>query len=199
MIEDLHDEGILYEGAAVPLEFSMTMTQLLGPELIRLAEAFDRVASFGFMVEDSSRGSVHQVGGQLVVRYWLGDADVAHLKRGLDVLAQIYFAAGARRVHFPVAGFDVLASADDLAAFRRATLHAWDFDVTAYHPLGTARMGVDAQTSVIDADHQVHGAPGLYVVDGAAVPTAIGVNPQVTIMAMATRAADRIAATLGAT
>jgi hypothetical protein len=197
MIEDLHDEGILYEGAAVPLEFSMTMTPLIGPELVRLAEAFDRVASFGFMVEDTSRGSVHQIGGQLVVRYWLGDADVAHLKRGLDVLAQIYFAAGARRVHFPVAGFDVLASVDDLAAFRRANLHAWDIDVTAYHPLGTARMGVDAQSSVIDADHQVHGAPGLYVVDGAAVPTAIGVNPQVTIMALATRAADRIAAALG--
>jgi choline dehydrogenase-like flavoprotein len=192
-IEDLHDEGILYEGASVPLEFTMTMTQMIGPELVRLAESYDRVASFGFMVEDSSRGSVHEVGGQMVVQYWLRDEDVAHLKRGLDVLAQIYFAAGARRVHVPVAGYDVLESADDLAAFRRAKLRAWDFDVSAYHPLGTARMGTDPAVSVIDADHQVHGSPGLYVVDGAAVPTAIGVNPQITIMALATRAAEKIA------
>jgi choline dehydrogenase-like flavoprotein len=96
-------------------------------------------------------------------------------------------------VHVPVAGYDVLESADDLAAFRRAKLRAWDFDVSAYHPLGTARMGSDPAVSVIDADHQVHGSPGLYVVDGAAVPTAIGVNPQITIMALATRAAEKIA------
>ena len=132
--------------------------------------------------------------GQPVIRYWLGDADVAHIKRGLDVLAQIFFAAGARRVHLPVAGFDVLESVDDLARLRRAKLHAWDLDLSAYHPLGTARMGRDPASSVVGADHQCTTRRGLYVVDGAAVPTALGVNPQVTIMALATRAAEKIAA-----
>ena len=193
-IEDLHDEGILYEGVMVPLEMTMTVTQLIGPELVRLAESFDHVASFGFLVEDSSRGSVSEVMGQPMIRYWLGDEDVAHIKRGLDVLAQIYFAAGARRVHLPLAGFDVLESADELARLRRATIHARDLDISAYHPLGTARMGLDPATSVVGPDHQCHDTPGLYVVDGASVPTSLGVNPQVTIMAMATRAAEKIAA-----
>lgn len=195
-IEDLHEEGILYEGAMVPLEMSMTMTPLIGPELIRLAESFDHVASFGFMIEDSSRGSVREVMGQPVVQYWLTEQDVSHIKRALDVLAQVFFAAGARRVHLPVAGFSVLESADDLAAMRRATIRAWDLDLSAYHPLGTARMGMDPASSVIGPDHQMHDTPGLYVVDGAAVPTALGVNPQVTIMALATRAAEKIAAAL---
>jgi choline dehydrogenase-like flavoprotein len=194
-IEDLHDEGILFEGASVPLEMTMTMTPLIGPELVRLAESFDHVASFGFLVEDTSRGSVHDLRGQPVIRYWLGDRDVSHIKRGLDVLAQIFFAAGARRVHFPVAGFGVLG-ADDLPAFRRARLRPWDLDLSAYHPLGTARMGRDPASSVTDADHQLHDVPGLYVVDGSAVPTALGVNPQITIMALATRAAEKIADTL---
>jgi choline dehydrogenase-like flavoprotein len=193
-IEDLHDEGILYEGVMVPLEMTMSVTQLIGPELVRLAESFDHVASFGFLVEDSSRGSVREVMGQPVISYWLGEADVAHIKRGLDVLAQIYFAAGARRVHLPVAGFDVLESVDDLARLRRANLHARDLDLSAYHPLGTARMGIDPASSVVGPDHQCHDTPGLYVVDGASVPSALGVNPQVTIMAMATRAAEKIAA-----
>jgi choline dehydrogenase-like flavoprotein len=195
-IEELHEEGILYEGAAVPLEMTMSMTQLLGPELVRLAESFDHVASFGFLVEDTSRGSVAEVMGQPLIRYWLSEKDVAHIKRGLDVLAQIYFAAGARAVHTPVAGFDVLRSPADLAALRRARLRPWDIDLSAYHPLGTARMGADPASSVVDASHQLHDCRGLYVVDGSAVPSSLGVNPQVTIMALATRAAEKIAAAL---
>jgi choline dehydrogenase-like flavoprotein len=195
-IEDLHDEGILYEGTALPLEFTVSITQLIGPRLVKLAEGFDRVASFGFMVEDSSRGSVRSVMGQPVIQYWLQDADVAHIKRGLDVLAQIYFAAGAHTVHVPIAGHEVLTSERDLQALRAAKLRAWDLDLSAYHPLGTARMGRDPARSVVGPNHEVWGTPGLYVVDGAAVPTSLGVNPQVTIMAMATRAAAKIAETL---
>jgi len=194
-IEELHDEGILFEGAAVPLEMTMTMTPLIGPELIRLAERFDHIASFGFLVEDTSHGSVHEFGGQPVIRYWLSERDVAHIKRGLDVLAQIFFAAGARVVHAPVAGFERLRP-DDLPALRRARLRPWDLDLSAYHPLGTARMGRDPASSVIDANHQLHDVGALYVVDGSAVPTALGVNPQITIMAMATRAAEKIAQAL---
>ncbi|MDQ3370312.1 MAG: GMC family oxidoreductase N-terminal domain-containing protein [Myxococcota bacterium] len=195
-IEDLHDEGILFEGAAVPLEMSMSVTQLIGPELIRLAESFDHVASFGFMIEDTSHGSVREVRGQPVIQYWLTEQDVSHVKRALDVLAQIFFAGGARRVHTPINGFDVLESPDDLAKLRRATLRPWDLDLSAYHPLGTARMGMDPASSVIGPDHQVHDTAGLYVVDGSAVPTSLGVNPQITIMALATRAAEHIAAAL---
>jgi choline dehydrogenase-like flavoprotein len=195
-IEDLHDEGILYEGAMVPLEMTMGMTQLIGPELIRLAESFDRVASFGFMIEDTSRGSVRDVLGQPVIQYWLTEQDVSHIKRAVDVLAQVFFAAGARRVHLPVAGFEVLESPADLGALRRATIRPWDLDLSAYHPLGTARIGLDPASSVIGPDHRVHDTCGLYVVDGSAVPTPLGVNPQITIMALATRAAEKIAGAL---
>jgi choline dehydrogenase-like flavoprotein len=112
------------------------------------------------------------------------------------VLAQIFFAAGARVVHAPIAGFERL-SPDDLPALRRARLRPWDLDLSAYHPLGTARMGKDPASSVIDTDHRMHDVEALYVVDGAAVPSSIGVNPQITIMALATRAAEKIAAQLG--
>jgi choline dehydrogenase-like flavoprotein len=195
-IEELHEEGILFEGAMVPIEMMMAATQLIGPDLIRLAESFDRVASFGFMVEDTSRGSVREVMGQPVIQYWLQDKDVAHIKRGVDVLAQIFFAAGARRVYTPISGFDVLESEADLAKLRRAKIRSWDLDLSAYHPLGTARMGTDPSSSVINSDHEMHDTQGLFVVDGAAVPTALGVNPQITIMALATRAAEKIAAQL---
>jgi cholesterol oxidase len=62
------------------------------------------------------------------------------------------------------------------------------------HILGGACMGAGPDEGVIDADHQVFGYPGLYVVDGAAVSANPGVNPSLTITAMAERAMARIPA-----
>jgi cholesterol oxidase len=55
------------------------------------------------------------------------------------------------------------------------------------HNLGGARMGTDPETGVVDTDGQVFGHPGLYVLDGAALPGATGANPSSTIAAVAER------------
>jgi choline dehydrogenase-like flavoprotein len=70
---------------------------------------------------------------------------------------------------------------------------------TAYsaHPLGTARLADTPELGVADADGEVFGHPGLYVADGAAVPTALGVNPSLTIAAVAERIARRLVRKLG--
>ncbi|MEO1478693.1 MAG: GMC family oxidoreductase, partial [Bacteroidota bacterium] len=60
------------------------------------------------------------------------------------------------------------------------------------HILGGCPYGRDAAEGVIDVDAQVHGYPGLYVVDGAMVPANPGVNPSLTIIAMAELAMSRI-------
>jgi choline dehydrogenase-like flavoprotein len=195
-IEEFAEDGIMFEGSSLPLDFAVGLMPQIGPALIELAEGFDRVASFGLMVADTSRGQVRLVRDQPVVIYNVGDADLARLKRGIDILARVFLAGGARRVMLPVHGFNEIHSEADLARLRQTRLRPHDLELSAYHPLGTARMGSDPRSSVVDADHQVHDTPGLYVVDGASVPSSLGVNPQVTIMAMATRAAERLAARL---
>jgi choline dehydrogenase-like flavoprotein len=161
---------------------------------VELLEQYDHLSCFGVVIEDRSGGRVRRgPGGRPLITYSLDENDAAKVKRGIDILARIYFAAGARVVFPLVHGFDELHGLDDLTRLRHARLRARDFDLSAYHPLGTARMGRDPRSSVVGPDNQVHDTPGLYVSDGSVVPSSPAVNPQVTIMALATRAADKIA------
>jgi cholesterol oxidase len=63
---------------------------------------------------------------------------------------------------------------------------------TTAHILGGAVIGEDANSGVIDANHRVFGYENLLVCDGAAVPANVGVNPSLTITAMAERAMGQI-------
>jgi len=76
---------------------------------------------------------------------------------------------------------------------------AWDLGVTAQgwpqlHLLGTARMGKDPRTSVVNADHRAHDVRNLFIVDGSSFVTSGRGQPTMTIQALAFRAADRIQA-----
>ena len=68
-------------------------------------------------------------------------------------------------------------------------IRARDLTLMAFHPLGTARADARPDHGVVDGDLRLHGAEGVYVADGSVVPSSIGVNPQITIMALATRLA----------
>ena len=62
------------------------------------------------------------------------------------------------------------------------------------HQMGTSRLGADARTAVVDPYGQVYGVHGLYIGDASGFPTACGVNPMVSVMALAYRVARRICA-----
>jgi choline dehydrogenase-like flavoprotein len=193
-IEEFHDEGLLYEGAFVPLDLAAGALGVVGPGHTSAMEAFERMAIYGFMLEDTSRGRVRKgIVGRPLITYVLNDHDVARLKRGLEILFRVYLGAGAERIFPPVAGFPEIHNHADIERFRRTEILARDFELTAYHPLGTMRMGIDRRSSVVGPTHETHDVPGLFIVDGSAVPSSIGVNPQLTIMALATRAAKFVA------
>ena len=192
-IDEFKDEGLMFEGASVPFEMATMAFPQIGQPFVDIMEAFERVATFGFMISDTSRGRVRPgLGGQPLVTYVLNGRDTATVQRGAELLGRVMFAAGARSVYAPIHRFETLRGPADLARLRTARLAASDFELSAYHPLGTCRLGVDPRQSVTDPDHETHDIGRLYVVDGSSVPTALGVNPQVTIMAMATRFAERL-------
>ena len=198
-IDELWREGLLFEGAGATPELIAAATHEIGPDFMRFADHMDRLIFFGFAVKDTSRGRVVRgVSGRPLITYYLNRQDRQQLKRGTDLLARILFAAGAERVFLTIRGFEVIDSEAELERFAQAKVAARDFDISAYHPLGTTRMGVAAKTSVVGPDHQCHDVGGLYICDGGVIPSSLGANPQITIMALATRAGDKIAENLGA-
>ncbi len=58
------------------------------------------------------------------------------------------------------------------------------------HEMGTARMGRDPRTSVLNAHNQAHDVPNLFVTDGACMASSSCVNPSLTYMALTARAVD---------
>jgi len=149
------------------------------------------VAQCGLMVTDRSRGRVASVLGRPVVRYDLGEADTGTFHAGLLRLTELMWAAGARRVILPVARVPELRDGDS-GPLARLDLEARDLKLMGFHPLGTARAHRDPARGVVDGDLAVHGIRGVHVADGAAVPGPLGVNPQITIMALATRLAHHL-------
>lgn len=197
-IDEFAGDGLYFEGAQVPLDISALALSGFGAPYVALMERFNQAFTFGFMVKDSSRGRVTagRTGGPRIT-YVVNERDRAALQRGFGLLARVFFAAGATAVQLPVAGFGSLRSLADVDRFERAAVPARHMDLTAYHPLGTARMGVDPLASVVDANHELHDLNNLFVCDGSVVPSSLGVNPQVTIMALSLRAAEAIDHRLG--
>lgn len=197
-IDHYEDEGLMFEGGSVPFDIAALGVPWTGRRYIELMERYPYLATFGLMIQDTSRGEVRPgIGGAPLILYNLNRYDLERMQRGLAILCEVFQAAGARRVLPLVAGHDEVNTRQDLENLRTAKLRAGDFEVTAYHPLGTCRMGVDPALSCVGPDHQAHDVRGLYVCDGSAVPSSLGVNPQLTIMAMSVRASDFIDSALG--
>jgi choline dehydrogenase-like flavoprotein len=64
-----------------------------------------------------------------------------------------------------------------------------DLECGSQHPLGTCRMGISSGSSVVDGWGQTWDVRDLFIADGSILPTSLGVNPQLSIMGMATRIA----------
>jgi choline dehydrogenase-like flavoprotein len=191
-VDEFADEGMLFEGGSLPFSVATSNLPTFGARYMELMDRYPHLASFGYMIEDHSRGRVMprpgSNGHSPMIVYQLDAEDALRVQLGMERLIEIFLAAGAEAVLPGVVGGGEIRSRADLDGFRSRRWDPSRFELTAYHPLGTARMGVDPRTSVVGPDHETHDVRDLYVVDGAAVPGPVGVNPQMTIMALALRA-----------
>jgi len=197
-IDTFADEGIMLEGIFIPPGVMAMALPGVGEDHKYLAKHYNNLAAFGVMVSDTTRGRVFPglLGYSYLAVYSMNQADAEKMRKGISHVADIFFAAGAKRVFSGCYAMPVLNSRNDLNEFRKIKIKPWHFEVMAFHPLGTCRMGNKPMSSVVDLNLESHEIKGLFVTDGSPFPTSLGVNPQVTIMSFATRAAEYINANL---
>lgn len=166
----------------------------IGPEHLRRAGDLQNIAMFGCLLHDEGGGRVWPgPGREPIVSYRMAQGDRARLPGAVKKMAEIFFAAGALEVFTPVLGLGALTP-ERMRAIDFDRLPGRRYECTSQHPLGTCRMGPDPRSSVVDPNGRVWDTNGLWVADGSIVPTSLGVNPQVTVMAMAHRVASGIVA-----
>jgi choline dehydrogenase-like flavoprotein len=119
------------------------------------------------------------------------------LREGSKAMARIQLAAGAERiVSFHDPPVEIRAEGD-LARLDAAPWEPMRVSLYSAHPMGGCAMGKDPARSVVTPTLRHHGVENLWVVDGSVLPTSLGVNPQLTLFALARWAAEGIAAKLG--
>ena len=198
--EHFHAEGITLVGVYTAVNVLAAALPGIGPAHRSLIRKLGNFGILGGLVHDQGGGTIRPapMGREGLLTYEMAPQDLAHVRRALTILGEVAFAAGAKEVFVPVFGVPAVR---DVATLRRLETEPLDpkrIETTAFHPLGSARMANDPRRGVTSETGEVFGTRGLFVADGSVLPSSIGVNSQLPIMAMATRIAwilrDRLTA-----
>ncbi|MDB5885706.1 MAG: dependent oxidoreductase [Polaromonas sp.] len=119
---------------------------------------------------------------QLRVDWRYSPTDIDSIRRTLDVMAQEFAQSGVARFEY-----------DEPTLERDLTR----FGAYGGHHIGTARMGSDPRSSVVDAECQVHSVNNLFVAGSAVFPTSSQANPTLTLVALALRLGHSLSKRLG--
>jgi choline dehydrogenase-like flavoprotein len=193
-------DGILVEATYPPpgVGYSAGGIGGKGTELKDMLARYRQTAAAGLIISDTGTGRVRPVpGGGLLISYDLHEADLLKTLQGIRLATEIYLAAGAEEVHTLLPGMPPVRRREELPQITDRRWTAADLKLSAYHPMGTCRMGKDPRSSVVDEHGHAHDLPGLVIADASVLPGSTYVNPQITIMALAARTARHLADELG--
>ncbi len=165
-------------------------------------------ATFIALMRDTGEGHItldHQ--GDPILKYFPNEVDRRYLAQAMGEMSRIAAAGGATRIAtLHNRRMELNAEAGQPGAFTAQRLNAFTREVErrgvapnsvpvfSAHQMGTCRLGSSAKTAVADPTGEVFGVKGLFIGDASGFPTASGVNPMLSIMALAYRVSERIIA-----
>jgi choline dehydrogenase-like flavoprotein len=156
---------------------------------------YPRMTCAGVLVGTESNGEVRRAG--LVgreIKYSPTPGDFQKLLDGLILSGEAFFADGAESVIPNTFDYHEFKSLEQLRRLPDYVKDASDITIGTGHPQGGNILSANPKLGVIDPEFKAHGYDNLFVCDASVFPTSLGVNPQLTVMALANYAAEFIAA-----
>jgi choline dehydrogenase-like flavoprotein len=166
------------------------------------AARMKHMAGYICIARDRDTGRVYPdpVDGRCRFTYQTSKFDKAHILEGLIALAKIQYLEGAREIFTSIPGFPPFirsaTTTSDGEGINDPAFQSWLSSLRTHgfpspesvfvsaHQMGTCRMSATARDGVVDPEGMVWGTEGLYVADASIFPSASGVNPMVTNMAI---------------
>ena len=198
---DCWDEGFLLQTyTTTPDQTYAVLPTAIGEASTKYMARLAHIGSAGTLVHDEdSHGHVQSSPVGPDIYYHLGEGDKQRLIRGLRRIGEIYFAAGAE-VYLPArVGGGEVRTMRDLERVLPLDLAPQYLQTYASHPMGTCRMSARPEDGVVDPLGRVWGLENFHVADASVFPTSLGVNPQITVMAMAMQIGTNLAGRLSST
>ncbi|HET7484924.1 MAG TPA: GMC family oxidoreductase [Solirubrobacterales bacterium] len=182
-IEELHErEGILMEATSTPPGMGAVSAPGYGTHLLRRLDRAANTATLGAMIADAPSGRVFGARAP-IVSYRLARADELRLAKAVGAMARVMLAAGATDVELGGGAPTVRSESEIEGAVERLDVRR--LRLAAFHPSGSAAAGSDPVRHPVDPEGRLRGVDGVWVADGSVLPSCPGVNPQVSIMAIA--------------
>ncbi|KAJ4707583.1 Long-chain-alcohol oxidase [Melia azedarach] len=182
--------AVLQTPALHPGMFSSLIPWTSGTDIKLRMCRYSRTAHIFALARDEGSGVVSS---PHAISYQLEVTDEENLKKGLEKILRILAAAGAEEIgthHCEGKTLNVKkASSDEFERFVREEssrpLRDLSTPLCSAHQMGSCRMGIDPKTSVVNQMGETWEVEGLYLADTSVFPTALGVNPMVTVQAIA--------------
>lgn len=191
------DEGFKLETLWAPPPLLAMRFPGLGSELQAVFSRFPQMAFWDAIVSaNRSLGSVRTRWRSLdpLLRWRLDPRDAVILRRALHVIAQLFFAAGARAILPGVLGLaETMKNVDEARILDSEAVQPENLVIGGNHVFCTTRMHGDPTRGVVDEDGRCHDLENLYIADTGIFPQCPSVNPMFTGMALARRQALELA------
>jgi len=154
---------------------------------------YDHLAAAAAVVGTASNATV--TGNWITgaeIRYRPSPEDLRHVLDGLILTGRAFLEAGALRVMPSTFEYLEFASKAELGSLRDRVRGPKDVTLGTAHPQGGNRLGKNPDVTVVGPDMRVHRCDNLFIADASIFPSSIGVNPQLTVMALARYAVSAV-------
>ena len=193
-VRQFHERGIVLAENMGAAGFVAATVPHHGHSMWRLLKKYNNMILSGVLVEDSNSGRVRRGPfGMALPFYTITEHDHVRFLDAVRLLSELHLGMGAVELHLPFSTMLLAKTMDEVRTITPDRIRPEHLEMFTPHLMGTARMGTRKEDSVVDLNGEAWDLPGLHVADASVFPTAIGVNPQVTIMALAARIGVRLA------